>query len=72
MNDSLSTSTVRPISRVLAVELTDDELDKVAGGACKLYTRCCTHTRDGEEDPGCKSTCDDDMGSTSQGFGGGS
>lgn len=64
MLNNASTNSVRPIGRLLAVELSDDEIHKVAGGSCNTYTRCCTHDRAGNEDPGCKSSCDDPPSTT--------
>ena len=54
--------TSRPISRVLASELTDTEINMVAGGfeaeACQVYTQTCTRTRDGQNVDCGPVTCD--------------
>jgi hypothetical protein len=61
MSGSETNNIVRPISRLAAVELTDNEIEAVAGGACKVYTQVCTVNRYGENvDPGgCDAKCDD-------------
>ena len=53
-------SAVRPISRVLAHELTDGELDMVAGGSqCQIYTMVCSYDLDKCRDsPCCTAFCD--------------
>jgi hypothetical protein len=60
-NSQKTPDIVRPISRLAAVELTDNEIEAVAGGACKVYTESCTVDRHGYPvDPGgCNTKCDD-------------
>ena len=53
----------RPIGRILAYELSDDELDMVAGGSsCAIYTQTCTiyGNRTCAENPCCQPSpsCD--------------
>lgn len=57
--DQGHTGLVRPISRVLATELSDAEIDMVAGASCTIYTQNCTRDRWGANIDCGPTTCDD-------------